>query len=92
MLKVQPLAHVGINGLTGTFALILAKTNAQGGADIVGSLSDINDALVDALIVRMAKEHVLAVTADKELGDQTNSESEDLLAASQEQQLKVTNA
>jgi hypothetical protein len=89
---LQPLAHVGINGLTGTFAVLLAKPNAQGGADIVGSLSDINDALVNALIVRMAKAQVLAAAVDKELGDQTNRESKDLLAASQEQQLKVANA
>jgi hypothetical protein len=89
---LQPLAHVGINGLTGTFAVLLAKPNAQGGADIVGSLSDINDALVNALVIRMAKAQVLAAAADKELVDQTNRESKDLLAASEEQQLKVANA
>ena len=89
---LQPLAHVGINGLTGTFAVLLAKPNAQGGADIVGSLSDINDALVNALIIRMAKAQVLAAAADKELVDQTNRETKDLLAASEEQQLKVANA
>jgi hypothetical protein len=89
---LQPLAHVGINGLTGTFAVLLAKPNAQGGADIVGSLSDINDALVNALIIRMAKAQVLAAAADKELVAQTNRETKDLLAASEEQQLKVANA
>jgi hypothetical protein len=89
---MQPLAHVDLNGLTGTFAVLLAKPNAQGGADIVGSLSDINDALVNALIVRMAKAQVQAEATDKELGEQTMRESNDLLATTEVQQPMVANA
>ena len=89
---LQPLAHVSIEGLTGSYAVLLAKPNASGGADVVGSLPDINDALVNALILRMAKRQVETATADKELGRQIAKESTDLLAANDAQHQKVANA
>lgn len=89
---LQPLAHVGLNGLTGKYVVLLAKPNVNGGADIVGSLSDINEALTNALILRMAKAQVEAAAADKELGKQVQQESSDLLAANDEQVVKVANA
>jgi hypothetical protein len=89
---LQPLAHVGLQGLKGTYAVLLVKPSASGGADIVGSLSDVNDALVNALILRMAKAQVEAAAADKELGKQVQQESSDLLAANDEQVAKVANA
>jgi hypothetical protein len=65
----------------------------HGGADIVGSLSEVNDALVNALILRMAKVQVMKAEADKELGAQIAKEQADLLsAANDEQQRKVANA
>jgi hypothetical protein len=89
---LQPLAHVGLTGLTGTYAVLLVKPSVNGGADIVGSLSDINDALVNALILRMAKAQVEAAAADKELSKQVQQESSDLLAANDQQLAKVANA
>ena len=89
---LQPLAHVGLHGLTGKHAVLLVKPNVNGGVDIVGSLSDINDALLNALILRMAKAQVEAAAADKELGKQVQQESSDLLAANDEQVAKVANA
>lgn len=89
---LQPLAHVALKGLTGKHAVLLVKPNVNGGVDIVGSLSDINDALLKALILRMAKAQVTAEAADKELGKQVKQESSDLLAASDEQVAKVVNA
>jgi RecA/RadA recombinase len=48
--------------------------------------------LVNALVVRMAKAQVAAAIADKEMGDQTQRESNDLLtAANDEQTSKVVN-
>lgn len=88
---LQPLAHVGFSGLTGNYAILLAKPNVNGGADIVGSLSDINDALVNALILRMAKDQVTKDQANKELGNQITKEKNDMLAANDEQQQKVVN-
>lgn len=76
---LQPLAHVRIDGLEGSFAVLLAKPNPQGGADIVGTLSKANDALVNALITRMAKEVVEQAQADKELAKQVKKEKASML-------------
>jgi hypothetical protein len=89
---LQPLAHVGLNGLTGKYVVLLAKPNVNGGVDIVGSLSDVNEALTNALIQRMAKAQVEAAAADKELSKQVQQESSDLLAANDQQLAKVANA
>ena len=89
---MQPLAHVNLDGLTGKYAVLLAKPRPNGGADIVGTLSDANDALVNALILRLAKQHVATEAADKELGRQVQQEHGDMLAANDEKtQLKVAN-
>ena len=55
---IRPLAHVELQGLTGSYALLLAKPNAAGGVDIVGSLSEVGEAMVSAFILRMAKQRV----------------------------------
>ena len=65
---LQPLAHVGIKNVSGTYAVLLAKPNVNGGVDIIGSLSDANDALVNALILRMAKKVADKTTSDLALG------------------------
>jgi hypothetical protein len=72
--------------------VLLAKPNVNGGVDIVGSLSDVNEALTNALIQRMAKAQVEAAAADKELSKQVQQESSDLLAANDQQLAKVANA
>jgi IS1 family transposase len=76
---LQPLAHVRIEGLSGTYSVLLAKPNPSGGADSVGTLSKANDALVNALITRMAKEVVEQAQADKELAKQVKAESSSML-------------
>lgn len=78
---LQPLAHVKLDGLTGNYAVLLAKPNVDGGVDIVGSLSEVNDALVNALILRMAKQLAAKTLADAELGSQVSKEQADLLGA-----------
>lgn len=89
---LQPLAHVDLNGLTGKYVVLLAKPNVNGGADIVGLLSDINEALTNALILRMAKAQVETAAAEKELSAQVQRENTDLLAANDQQLAKVANA
>jgi hypothetical protein len=88
---LQPLARVDLSGLTGTYAVLLVKPNVSGGADIVGSLSDINDSLVNALILRMAKEQVAKDEADKEISTQITHEKNDMFAANDDKQRKVVN-
>ena len=88
---IRPLAQVDINGITGDYALLLAKPNVAGGVDIVGSLSEVGEAMVNAFILRMAKQKVEAAAADTELGRQVSQEHGDMLSGSEEQQLLVVN-
>lgn len=88
---LQPMAHVALTGFTGAFAVLLAKPNVKGGVDIVGSLDNINDSLVNALILRMAKDQVIKADAAKELGSQIQKEQMDMLAANDVPELKVAN-
>lgn len=86
---LQPLAHVDLEGLTGNYAVLLAKPNVAGGVDIVGSLSEVNDALVNALILRMAKQLATKTQADAELGRQVAKEQGDMLAAANDVQQRM---
>jgi hypothetical protein len=89
---VKPLAHVSLNGLSGNYAVLLVKPCVNGGADIVGTLSDINEAMVNALIQRMAKAQVADAAEHKGLAQQTQRESSDLLAVANDEQIcKVAN-
>ena len=88
---MHPLASLDISGITGTYALLLAKPNAAGGVDIVGSLSEVGESMVSAFILRMARQKVESAAADKELGLQVQQEHSDMLAGSEEQQLMVVN-
>ena len=88
---VMPLATVNISGLTGEYAVLLAKPNPTGGADIVGTLSNIKEGLVKALIQQMAKNQVESDLADKALNKQVAKESTDILDRNEqlEQTLKA---
>ena len=88
---LQPLAHVGIKNVSGTYAVLLAKPNVNGGVDIIGSLSDANDALVNALILRMAKKVADKTTSDLALGTQVAKEHGDLLSANDDKNRLVVN-
>ena len=83
---LQPLARLNLEGVTGNYAVLLAKPNPAGGVDIVGTLPEANDALVNALILRMAKQQVDKAQADKELGKQVSEADSDLLAGAAKQQ------
>lgn len=80
---LQPLAHVDIDGLgTGKFVVLLAKPNPKGGGDVIATLTDVNEALVKALVQRIAKQQVEAAAADVELSKQIAAEQAgDLLGA-----------
>lgn len=55
---VTPLANVAIEKVTGTYALMLVKPKIDGTVDVLGTLSDLPDSMVQALIGRMAKVRV----------------------------------
>jgi outer membrane receptor protein involved in Fe transport len=71
---------------------LLVKPSANGGADTVGALSNAIEALVNALIQRMAKAQVESAAENKQLREQTQRENEDLLAAANDEDMsKVVN-
>ena len=89
--SVQPLAHVRLEGLKGTYAVLLVKPCVNGGADIVGTLSDANEALVKALIQRMAKAQVATAAANQELLGQIQRDNDLLAGANDEDMRNVAN-
>jgi hypothetical protein len=50
-----PLAKLPISGVSGSYALLLAKPEPDGLVSIVGVLSDINEAFYNACIIKMAR-------------------------------------
>jgi hypothetical protein len=71
--SVMPLAQIQFNGLTGDHALLLAKPLPDGKVDIVGTLSDVDEALFNTLLIRMAKRksdmNLQEATLSKEVND-----------------------
>lgn len=72
---IAPLAEVSIGGLTGDYAVLLAKPGVDGVATIVGTLSDISEAMFNTLMKQMAKARAASIEQSKSL----NSEVQDML-------------
>jgi hypothetical protein len=62
--KIKPLASVNLGNIKGDYAVLVAKPNVNGETDIIGVLGDVNEALFNALLKKLAKQHV-EVTAEK---------------------------
>jgi hypothetical protein len=73
----SPLATVQIEGVTGTYALLLVKPSLNGSAAVVGALSELPDSMVKTLITRMAKVRV----TEQQQAELTNTADKDILAA-----------
>lgn len=73
---VNPLARVTLHGLTGEYAILLAKPGVAGEAAIIGALSDIEGAIYKALLNKMA---VVKAATNAEIVA-LNKEVNDLLA------------
>jgi len=52
---ITPLATLDISGVTGNYAVLLCKPAADGKVSVVGKLSGADDALVKAVVQRIAK-------------------------------------
>lgn len=66
--EVAPLGKVAIAGLKGEYAVLLAKPGADGVATIVGALSEVSDAIINAMLISMAKERVKRNEENAQLG------------------------
>lgn len=73
---VAPIATVAIEKVTGSYALLLVKPKLNGTVDVVGSLSDLPDSLVESLIARIAKVRVQA-----QLKEEVTAKANSLLSA-----------
>lgn len=73
----SPLATVQIEGVTGSYALLLVKPTLNGTAAVVGALSDLPESMVTALIARMAKVRVM----EQQKAALINKADQDILAA-----------
>lgn len=62
--KAKPLATVKLGNIKGDYAVLVAKPNVNGDTDIIGVLRDVNEALYNALLKKLAKQHV-EVAAEK---------------------------
>lgn len=76
--SVTPLARLSITGVTGKYALLLAKPEPDGTVSIVGAISDINEAFYNSCLLKMAR----AKAADNAQTLALSKESTDLLANS----------
>jgi hypothetical protein len=74
--SVQPLASVPLAGVSGTYAVLLARPTPDGMVNIVSVLSDVKETLVETLFAQMAKKKV---KDDAETGTVTD-EASDLMA------------
>ena len=72
----SPLATVQIEGVTGTYALLLVKPSLNGSAAVVGALSELPDSMVKTLITRMAKVRV----SKQQPSEPMNKADNDILA------------
>ena len=75
---VAPLAKLPMSGVSGEYALLLAKPNPDGMLSIVGAISDINEAFYNACLIKMARSKAIANAESKAL----SKEASDLLASS----------
>lgn len=74
--QVAPLAKLPMSGVSGQYALLLAKPEPDGMLSIIGVLSDVEDALYNACLLKMAKRKA----ADTAQTQALSKESSDLLA------------
>jgi len=75
---VTPLAKLPMSGVSGEYALLLAKPKPDGMLSIVGAISDINEAFYNACLIKMARSKALVNAESKAL----SKEASDLLASS----------
>jgi len=75
---VTPLAQLPMSGVSGEFALLLAKPSPNGMVSIVGVISDVNEAFYNACLLKMAR----SKAADNAQTLALSKESTDLLAGS----------
>jgi len=70
--SLTPLAQFHMDGLSGNFALLLAKPQPNGMVSIVGSLSELDEVLLNAMLLKMAKRKSAINERNTILSNETN--------------------
>ena len=74
---IAPIATIALAGVTGEYAVLIAKPTPDGMVNVVGVLSDVNAALYQQLVARIAKTQVTETAANAGLRNEA-----DMLGAS----------
>lgn len=75
---ITPLAQISMSNVTGKYALLLGKPSPDGVISVVAVLSDIEEALYNALLMKMAKKQADSNATTQAL----NTEASDLIGQS----------
>lgn len=70
--KIKPLATVKLGNIKGDYAVLVAKPNVNGDTDIIGVLGEVNEALYNALLKKLAKQHVEAEAEKTAMASEVN--------------------
>jgi hypothetical protein len=70
--KIKPLATVKLGNIKGDYAVLVGKPNVNGDTDIIGVLGDVNEALYNALLKKLAKQHVEVVAEKAAMASEVN--------------------
>lgn len=69
---VTPIAQLPLAGVTGQYALLLAKPTPNGMVSVVGVLDDVEEALYNAFLIKMAERKAISNAEAKALSKETS--------------------
>lgn len=71
--KVNPIARVHLDQVVGEKGVLLVKGNPDGSVDIIGVLTEANDALFNTISTYIAKSHVKSGAMDEQINAELNA-------------------
>jgi hypothetical protein len=69
---VKPLATIKLANISGEYAILLAKPTVDGDVNVIGVLGDVNEALYNALLKKLAKQKMTVDAENAALSQETN--------------------
>ena len=69
---VKPLATIKLANISGEYAILLAKPTVDGDVNVIGVLADVNEALYNALLKKLAQQKMTVDAENAALAKETN--------------------
>jgi hypothetical protein len=69
---VKPLATIKLANISGDYVILLAKPTVDGDVNVIGVLADVNEALYNALLKKLAKQKMTVDAENAALAKETN--------------------